>query len=235
MKKLSRYLFSGFTFRLITTLGLLIVTGFVATGSGLTVYPTVYAAEKTPATILVLGDSLSAAYGLNADEGWVTLLQQQLNKQGYNYRVINASVSGDTTRTGLNRLQPALKTHEPRIVIIALGANDGLRGLPFSEIENSLVKMVELCKQQGAQVLLVGVRLPPNYGQVYNQKFAELYRQLADSYGIPLVPRMLDQVAEDRELMQQDGMHPKAIAQAQVMRNIWAGLKPVLDQNIKND
>ena len=192
------------------------------------VYPTAYAADKTPATILVLGDSLSGAYGLNADEGWVALLQQQVSRQGYNYKVINASVSGDTTRTGLSRIEPALKTHRPDIVIIALGGNDGLRGLPFSEIENSLSRIIELSKMQSAQLLLVGVRLPPNYGQVYNQKFAALYQRLADSYGIPLVPMMLEQVAENRALMQQDGIHPKAEAQPQVMKNIWAGLKPLL-------
>ena len=195
------------------------------------VYPTAYAAGKTPATILVLGDSLSGAYGLNADEGWVALLQQQVTKHGYNYKVINASVSGDTTRTGLSRIEPALKTHQPDIVIIALGGNDGLRGLPFSEIESSLARIIELSKMQGAQLLLVGVRLPPNYGQVYNQKFAALYRRLADEYEIPLVPMILEQVAENRALMQQDGIHPKAEAQPQVMQNVWTGLKPVLDQN----
>jgi len=195
------------------------------------VYPTAYAAGKTPATILVLGDSLSGAYGLNADEGWVALLQQQVTKHGYNYKVINASVSGDTTRTGLSRIEPALKTHQPDIVIIALGGNDGLRGLPFSEIESSLARIIELSKMQGAQLLLVGVRLPPNYGQVYNQKFAALYRRLADEYEIPLVPMILEQVAENRALMQQDGIHPKAEAQPRVMQNVWTGLKPVLDQN----
>ncbi len=199
------------------------------------VYSTLHAADKTPATILVLGDSLSGAYGLNADEGWVALLQQQVTKQGYDYKVINASVSGDTTRTGLSRLEPALKTHKPEIVIIALGGNDGLRGLPFSEIETSLAKIIERCKREDAQILLVGVRLPPNYGPVYNQKFAEIYQRLADTYEIPLVPRMLDQVAENRELMQQDGTHPKAAGQPQVMRNIWAGLKPLLDQIIKEN
>ena len=207
------------------------MTGIVVIGSGLTDYHTVYADDKTPANILVLGDSLSGAYGLNADEGWVALLQQQVTKHGYNYKVINASVSGDTTRTGLSRVEPALKTHEPDIVIIALGGNDGLRGLPFSEIENSLVKIIERCKKEETQILLVGVRLPPNYGQVYNQKFAELYQRLADQYDIPLVPKMLEQVAENRALMQQDGMHPKAEAQPQVMKNVWAGLKPMLEQN----
>ena len=136
--------------------------------------------------------------------------------------------AGDTTRTGLSRIQPALKAHYPAIVIVALGANDGLRGLPFSEIENSLANIIQRCKQQGTQTLLVGVRLPPNYGPVYNQKFAELYLRLADSYQIPLVAKMLDKVAENRALMQADGMHPKAEAQPQVMENIWAGLKPLL-------
>jgi acyl-CoA thioesterase-1 len=194
-------------------------------------YPTAYAAAKTPATILVLGDSLSGSYGINADEGWVALLQQQVTSHGFNYEVINASVSGDTTRTGLSRIEPALKTHRPEIVIIALGGNDGLRGLPFSEIENSLVRIIELCKSQEAELLLVGVRLPPNYGQAYTEKFAELYQRLADEYQIPLVPKMLDQVADNPELMQHDGMHPKAEAQPQVMKNVWAGLKPVLDKS----
>lgn len=197
-------------------------------GSVLAVNSTAYAVNKTPATILVLGDSLSGAYGLDTDEGWVVLLQQQLTGQGYEYDVINASVSGDTTRTGLGRLESALDAHHPVIVIVALGGNDGLRGLPFSEIENSLENIIRLCKQQGAQMLLVGVRLPPNYGPAYNQKFAELYQRLADSYQLPLVARMLDKVAENREWMQADGMHPKAEAQPQVMQNIWAGLKPLL-------
>lgn len=204
----------------------------IVIGSGLLIYPAAYAETKTPATILVLGDSLSGAYGLNADEGWVALLQQQVTKHGYNYKVINTSVSGDTTRTGLSRIEPALKTHRPDIVIIALGGNDGLRGLPFSEIESSLARIIELSKRQGVQLLLVGVRLPPNYGQVYNEKFAALYRRLADVYDIPLVPMILEKVAENRALMQQDGIHPKAEAQPRVMQNVWAGLKPVLDQHI---
>jgi acyl-CoA thioesterase-1 len=224
IKKFSSYLLSGH----IPALRLLLMTAIITAGSYLAVYPTVYAADKTPATLLVLGDSLSGAYGLNADEGWVALLQQQVTKQGFNYKVINASVSGDTTRTGLSRLEPALEAHQPDIVIIALGGNDGLRGLPFTEIENSLVRIIEHCKQADVQILLVGVRLPPNYGPVYNQKFAQLYQRLADAYEIPLVPKMLDQVAEDRSLMQQDGMHPKAEAQPQVMKNVWMGLEPLL-------
>jgi acyl-CoA thioesterase-1 len=188
----------------------------------------VNSADKTPPSILVLGDSLSAAYGIDADEGWVALLQQQMISDGYDYKVINASVSGDTTRTGLSRIDSALQAHHPDIVIIALGGNDGLRGLAFSEIENSLTRIIERCQQDKVQVLLVGVRLPPNYGADYIQQFTDLYQRLSDRYHIPLVPRMLEQVAEHRELMQPDGMHPTAEAQPQVMRNVWSGLKPML-------
>lgn len=189
---------------------------------------TASATNKTPDTILVLGDSLSGAYGINTDEGWVALLQQQVLAEGYEYQVINASVSGDTTRTGLSRINTALQLHEPAIVIIALGGNDGLRGLAFSEIENSLARIIERCQQDNAQILLAGVRLPPNYGPVYNEQFAALYRRLSDTYQIPLVPRILDQVAENRELLQEDGIHPKAEAQPQIMKNVWIALKPLL-------
>ncbi len=222
-------LFSGYLRSTIMPVLLtLTVTYSIVIGSVLEDNSTAYADHKTAQTILVLGDSLSGAFGLDTDDGWVTLLQQHLSRQGYGYKVVNASVSGDTTRTGLSRIEPALKTHDPAIVIIALGGNDGLRGLPFSEIENSLDNIIGRCIKQGAQVLLVGVRLPPNYGPVYTGKFAELYRRLADKYDIPLVPKMLDKVADNRALMQADGMHPKAEAQPQVMENIWAGLKPLL-------
>ena len=189
---------------------------------------TVFAANKTPASILVLGDSLSGAWGINTDEGWVALLQQKLLKQGLEYTVINASVSGDTTRTGLSRIEAALQQHKPTIVIVALGGNDGLRGLAFSEIENSLASIIDRCQKAGAEVLLSAVRLPPNYGPVYADQFAALYNRLSERYKVPLVPRMLDQVAENRELMQEDGIHPKAEAQPQIMLNVWAGLEPMV-------
>jgi acyl-CoA thioesterase-1 len=192
--------------------------------------PAVSAANSTPATILVLGDSLSGAYGIDTDEGWVALLQQQVVNEGYRYQVINASVSGDTTRTGLSRTESALQNHQPSIVIIALGGNDGLRGLAFSEIESSLANIIERCKQDDAKILLAGVRLPPNYGPVYNEQFAALYRRLSDKYQIPLVPRILDKVAENRDLLQEDGIHPKAEAQPQIMKNIWTGLEPLLEK-----
>ena len=191
---------------------------------------TVSAANRLPPSILFLGDSLSGAYGIDTDEGWVALLQQQLTDEGYEYRVINASVSGDTTRTGLSRIDSALKTHKPSVVIIALGGNDGLRGLAFSEIESSLANIIERCRQDDVQILLAGVRLPPNYGPVYNEQFAALYRRLSDRYRVPLVPRILDQVAENRDLLQEDGIHPKAEAQPQIMRNVWVGLQPMLQK-----
>jgi acyl-CoA thioesterase I len=188
----------------------------------------VYATNKTPAVILVLGDSLSGAWGINADEGWVALLQQNISKQGLDYKVINASVSGDTSRTGLSRIDTALQEHKPAIVIVALGGNDGLRGLAFSEIENSLASIIERCQKSDTRVLLSAVRLPPNYGPVYIEQFGALYRRLSKRYSIPLVPRMLDQVAENSALMQEDGIHPKAEAQPQIMQNVWVKLEPML-------
>ena len=199
-------------------------------GIALVVNPTAFSASKTPAAILVLGDSLSGAYGISTEQGWVSLLQQHIMDQGYPYRVVNASVSGDTTRTGLSRIEAALRQHQPDIVIVALGGNDGLRGLAFSEIENSLATIIQQCQQNNAQVLLAGVRLPPNYGPVYNQKFAELFESLSQRYQIPLVPRMLDQVTDYRELLQADGIHPTADAQPKIMKNIWAGLEPMLNK-----
>ena len=186
--------------------------------------------QQSPAVVLVIGDSLSGAYGINIDEGWVALLQQQITAAGYNYRVVNASVSGDTSRTGLGRTAAALQTHQPAIVIIALGGNDGLRGLALSETETSLGGIIERSQLQKAQVLLAGVRLPPNYGPVYNKQFAAVYSRLSDRYSIALVPQMLDQVADHRELLQHDGIHPTAAGQSGIMHNIWAGLEPLLQQ-----
>lgn len=190
---------------------------------------TAHAADTASSpTILVLGDSISGAYGINSHEGWVALLQQRLTQKGFNYRVVNASVSGDTTRTGLNRLDNALQQHQPAIVIVALGGNDGLRGLPFSEIETSLTGIIQTCQQQNVTVLLAGVRLPPNYGAFYNTRFATLFQQLSDTYQVALVPKLLDQVADHRDLMQADGIHPTAAAQAQILDNVWPHLQPLL-------
>ena len=186
-------------------------------------------ARAGPPTILILGDSISAAYGIDTSQGWVTLLQQRLRQEHFDYRVVNASVSGDTTRTGLNRLDAALQQYRPAIVIVALGGNDGLRGLPFSEIETSLSRIIEVSQQQGAKVLLAGVRLPPNYGAFYNTRFAALFRRLADTRQVALVPRLLDGIDEHAELMQADGIHPTAAAQARILDNVWPHLLPLLD------
>ncbi len=194
----------------------------------LALVPATGSARARQPTILVLGDSISAAYGIDTAQGWVAQLRQRLVQNHFDYRVVNASVSGDTTRTGLNRLDDALQHYQPAVVIVALGGNDGLRGLPFSEIETSLTRIIELSQQQGAKVLLAGVRLPPNYGAFYNSRFAALFQQLADTWHVALVPRLLDQVADHPELMQADGIHPTAAGQAQIVDNVWPHLQPLL-------
>ena len=187
-------------------------------------------ASANEPVILVLGDSISAAWGINTEQGWVALLQQRLNEKKYSYQVINASVSGDTSRTGLNRLDNALKQHKPSIVIVALGGNDGLRGLPISETESSLTSIIEKSQQAGLSVLLAGVRLPPNYGAYYNSQFADMFQRLASKYNVPLVPKILDQVADNSELMQADRTHPTAEGQVQVLENVWPSLESLLEK-----
>jgi acyl-CoA thioesterase-1 len=189
------------------------------------------AAQADRPVILVLGDSISAAWGIDSARGWVTLLQKRLQREKFNYRVVNASVSGDTTRTGLNRLDEALTEHKPDIVIVALGGNDGLRGLPFSEIDASLNGIIGLSRQQGAQVLLAGVRLPPNYGPFYNSRFETLFRELSAARQVALVPQLLAGIDERAELMQADGIHPNAAAQSLILDNVWPHLRPLLYQS----
>ncbi|HET7395244.1 MAG TPA: arylesterase [Gammaproteobacteria bacterium] len=185
-------------------------------------------AFAAPANILVMGDSLSAAHGLEAGQGWASLLQQRLAAQGYDYTVINASISGETTAGGLTRLPQALGQHKPAIVILELGANDGLRGLPLKLMQQNLGRMITLSSKAGAKVLLVGMLLPPNYGPQYTQAFSAVYPALASHYRLPLVPFLLDGVAQDRKLMQADGLHPKAVAEPRVLDNVWAKLAPML-------
>jgi acyl-CoA thioesterase-1 len=181
-----------------------------------------------PHAILVMGDSLSAAYGIDPAQGWVTLLQQRLRSSGYDYTVANASVSGETTSGGLTRLPGALKAHPPGVVIIELGANDGLRGLPIQVMHDNLVRMITLSQAAGAKVVLAGVLLPPNYGGPYTQAFARTYADLAKQYRLPLIPFLLADVAEHRDMVQADGMHPLAKAEPQVLDNVWPILKPLL-------
>ncbi len=178
--------------------------------------------------ILVLGDSLSAGHGLSTDQGWVALLQRRLQHQGYPYRVVNASISGDTTRGGLNRLPLALQRHKPEVVIVELGGNDGLRGLPMDEIQRNLATIVSTSRNHGAKVLLVGVRLPPNYGAAYVKKFHDIYRRLEKTYQVPLVPYLLDGIGGHDELMQADRLHPRAEAQSRMLDNVWPHLFSIL-------
>jgi len=182
-------------------------------------------------TILVMGDSLSAAYGIRPEQGWVALLTQRLQAEGYGYQVINASVSGETSSGGLQRLPRALQIHQPAMVILELGANDGLRGLPLAETRANLTKMVQLSQAAGARVLLVGIRIPPNYGPRYANEFADLYPEIVKRYHLPLVPFLLEKVALDPTLMQEDGLHPNARGEPLVLDTLWQKLEPLLKKN----
>lgn len=178
--------------------------------------------------ILVVGDSLSAAYGIGRHAGWVQLLQQRLAKKGYPYQVVNASISGNTTRSGLARLPAALKQHKPAIVIIELGGNDGLQGLSIEEFHTNLSRMTGMVKKQGAKVLLCGVRIPPNLGMVYGSRFEGVYRDVANQHRVPLVRYMLKGVSDNGALMQEDGVHPTAGAQPLILENIWQELHKLI-------
>jgi len=191
------------------------------------------AAGSPRPVILVVGDSLSAAYQINPDQGWVNLLQQRLDQQGMDYQVINASISGDTTLGGLSRLPAALKRHTPEIVIIELGANDGLRGLPIIDMQENLAQMIRLSEAASARVLLLGMQLPPNYGPTYTRSFYECFQTLARTYHVGLVPFFLSGVAEQRSLMQDDNLHPTAQAQPLLLDNVWPLLQPLLIASIQ--
>ncbi len=175
---------------------------------------------------MVFGDSLSAAYGIPREDGWVTLLQQQLEQQSLKHQVINASISGETTSGGLSRLKQLLSQYQPDLVLIQLGANDGLRGLPVSDMRRNLAAMIELAQQSGAKVALIGILIPPNYGPRYTQEFRETYTVLAKQYKLPLVPFLLEGVAGKTDLMQDDGLHPTSAAQPLVLNNVWKVLAP---------
>ena len=198
--------------------GILLVAAFVAAPGS----------PPPPRTLLVLGDSISAGYGIHVEEGWVALLQSRLQQQGYGYRVVNASVSGETTAGGLARLPRALELHHPKIVIIELGGNDGLRGLPLEEISKNLEAMIAASRSSGALVLLVGMRMPANYGATYVNGFQDIYKQLSKRLATPLVPFLLDGVALDSRLMQWDQIHPTAFAQRKLLDNVWPVLKSLL-------
>lgn len=178
--------------------------------------------------ILVLGDSLSAAFGIERQAGWVHLLQERLSKKDYPHKVVNASISGNTTRAGLARLPAALKQHKPGIVIIQLGGNDGLQGLSLKEFRNNLSGMAQLVKKSNAKTLLCGVRIPPNLGLVYGSGFLGVYREVADKYRVPLVTYILKGVTQNRYLMQKDGVHPTAEGQPVILDNVWEKLITII-------
>jgi acyl-CoA thioesterase I len=182
--------------------------------------------------VLIVGDSLSAGYGLAMHENWPSLLQDRLAASGYPHRVVNASISGDTTSGGLARLPGALERNAPSVVLIGLGGNDGLRAIPIAEIRRNLSRMIQLSEHAGARVLLAGVHIPPNYGPAYTQAFHNIYHELAEEYGVGLVPFILDGVALDPELMQDDGIHPTAAAQPVIIENVWPALEPLLGRTI---
>jgi len=185
--------------------------------------------------ILVVGDSLSAAYGIPVEQGWVALLQQRLDAGDYPYRLVNASISGDTTANARARLPAALAEHAPAVVMLALGGNDGLRGLSLAEMKTNLVAMIEDARAAGARVLLIGVQLPPNYGPRYTQGFEAIYRELAADCELSLLPSLVDGIGTERALMQADGLHPNVDAQPLIRDRIWTALLPLLDRTAAND
>jgi acyl-CoA thioesterase I len=186
------------------------------------------AAENKASSLLVMGDSLSAAYGLKVEQGWVSLLARKLEQEGRPWQVINASISGETTAGGASRIANELKRHKPRLVIIELGANDGLRGLPLDISEANLGKMIQAAKTTGARVLLVGMHIPPNYGPDYTQAFHGMYADLAERHDVALLPFLMQPIAADRGNYLDDNLHPTAAAQPELLAHVWTVLAPML-------
>jgi acyl-CoA thioesterase-1 len=183
---------------------------------------------NTRTNILVLGDSISAAYGIQREEGWVALLDKRLEAKQFAWQVVNASVSGETTSGGLARLPAALATHDPEVVVIELGGNDGLRGYPIPQVRANLEALVEIAKSEDRRVLLIGMQIPPNYGPRYTSAFARMYHEVADAWDVQLVPFLLRGVALQPQLMQDDGIHPSAAAQPTLLENVWPTLRVLL-------
>lgn len=186
------------------------------------------AAPGAAKTVLVVGDSLSAEYGIARGTGWVPLLGARLAQRYPNYRIVNASISGDTTRGGLARLPALLTRDQPAVVVLELGANDALRGLSLDATEQNLRAMARRSLHAGARVLIVGMQIPPNYGRDYAQRFMQVFPEVARSEHAALVPFLLEGIAADRSLFQADGLHPVASAQPRLMENVWRALEPLL-------
>jgi len=200
---------------------LLFLLGMICAGCG-------EAQDKKAGPLLVLGDSLSSAYGMAVEQGWVALLERRLQEQGYNYPVHNASISGDTSQGALRRLPALLEQHRPAVVIVEIGGNDGLRGLPVLHLRRNLERILDLLDEHGSRALLVSMRIPPNYGAAYSSAFADTYAQATKGREAVLGRFFLDGVAQDPRLMQQDGIHPRAEAQQKMLENVWPDLQPLL-------
>ena len=186
------------------------------------------AQSATAGTLLIVGDSISAGFGLDTRLGWVSLLEQRLKQQGYDDKVVNASISGDTSAGGLARLPALLATHKPDVVIVELGGNDGLRGQPPAQLKQNLASMIDQSLAAGAKVLLLGMQIPPNYGVRYTTAFAKVYSDLAEEKKLALVPFFLEGIGGYPDLMQADGVHPAVSAQEKLLNNVWPVLKPLL-------
>ena len=179
-------------------------------------------------TVLIVGDSISAGFGLDTRKGWVALLEQRLKQEGFDDKVVNASISGDTSAGGLARLPAALATHKPDVVVIELGGNDGLRGQPPAQLQQNLASMIQQSRDSGAKVLLLGMQIPPNYGKRYVEAFAKVFGDVAQKEKVPFVPFFLEGVGGHPELMQAHGLHPAVAAQDKLLENVWPTLKPLL-------
>lgn len=212
----------GLCFAVLCSVGLATAPAALAQG-------TPAAGVRAQPVILVLGDSLSAEYGLPRGTGWVHLLGERLRDNGANYTVVNASISGETTSGGRTRLPALLKLHRPAIVIIELGANDGLRGLPLATMRDNLAALVKASQASGAKVLVVGIRVPPNYGRDYAERFHQTFAEVAREHKAALVPFLFDGFADTQDLFQSDRIHPREKAQPRMLANVWPHVQPLLD------
>lgn len=204
-------------------------TRYLVLGLTLLFMPYGYADQKT---ILVFGDSISAGYGMQADESWASLLAGKLMAKAYDYKVVNASVSGETTGGGVVRLESALKAHKPALLVLELGGNDGLRGYPIGRIRENLATMIKRSQAANIEVLLIGMVLPPNYGRRYTLAFENIYAGLAEEFDVELLPFLLDGIATSESLMQRDGIHPKAEAQHLLLKEIWPYIEGFIQRKL---
>ena len=184
--------------------------------------------DAKTSNIIIFGDSLSAGYGIDIDRAWPTLLQQRLTSKNLDYHIINASISGETTEGGVARIESILNKYTPTLIILELGGNDGLRGFPHSRIQGNLDKIIKLSLDKNSSVLLLGIKIPPNYGPRYTTEFENIYIHLAQENNIPLIEFFMENVALDKKLMQDDGIHPNETAQPILLKNIWDTLLPLI-------